>query len=261
MAARRLMSSPAMSRQTVITEFAGLKSACPAGIFMCLTPGNATLWTGVLFVRKGPYATAILRFHVSFPADYPRLPPLITFATDIFHPLLTPLSTLTYTTDIQDSGTVSATDDERLPPGGFSLRHGFPAWFNRSTRSLGVVQKQRIYIIEVLEYIKSTFEDETVLDSIPVEAAGNAGAWHAWRAYRSKFNTTSNTTTSEPHTQADKRPSAPEARQPGEWNWDGVWETRARRGIAASLADSALYANAGAGDDLVCLNSNCTLIH
>src|SRR3989337_2223388 len=39
-----------------------------------------------------------------------------------------------YTTDIQDSGTVSATDEERLPPGGFSLRHGFPEWFGRGAR-------------------------------------------------------------------------------------------------------------------------------
>lgn len=59
----------------------------------------------------------------------------MTFATDIFHPLITPLTTYTYTTDIQDNGTVSATDEERLPPGGFSLRHGFPLWFGRGNRN------------------------------------------------------------------------------------------------------------------------------
>src|ERR1700761_791163 len=84
--------------------------------------------------RPGPYATAILRFQISFPPTYPSLPPLVTFSTDIFHPLITPLTTYMYTTDIQDSGTVSATDAERLPPGGFSLRDGFPCWFGRGAR-------------------------------------------------------------------------------------------------------------------------------
>ncbi len=114
---------------------AGLKQACPHGVFVSLTPGDPTLWSGAIFVRKGPYATAVLRFQISFPDTYPNLPPLVTFSTDMFHPLITPLTTYTYTTDIQDNGTVSATDEERLPPGGFSLRHGFPAWFGRASRS------------------------------------------------------------------------------------------------------------------------------
>ncbi|KAI1042900.1 hypothetical protein LB505_001027 [Fusarium chuoi] len=54
----------------------------------------------------------------------------------MFHPLITPLTTYMYTTDIQESGTVSASDQERLPPGGFSLRHGFPDWFGRGRRSM-----------------------------------------------------------------------------------------------------------------------------
>lgn len=131
-----------------------------------------------------------------------------------------------YTTDIQDNGTVSATDAERLPPGGFSLRHGFPAWFGRGSKSnagsrqvSGQQQQQppatpargsggpssttstpsskatplggrpgyldtsrrEVSTYEVLRYIRSTFDDEKVLDSVPLEAAGNPGAWHAWR--------------------------------------------------------------------------------
>lgn len=88
-------------------------------------------------LSKGPYGKAILRFQISFPPSYPNLPPLVTFSTDMFHPLITPLTTYMYTTDIHDSGTVSATDDERLPPGGFSLRHGFPGWFGRGSRDSG----------------------------------------------------------------------------------------------------------------------------
>lgn len=93
---------------------------------------------------KGAYAPAVLRFQIHFPESYPQLPPLITFASDIFHPLVTPLTTYMYTTDIQDNGTVSATDDERLPPGGFSLRHGFPDWFGRGNGALREVGKRAV---------------------------------------------------------------------------------------------------------------------
>src|ERR1700712_3792434 len=110
-----------------------------------------------------------------------------------------------YTTDIQDSGTVSATDEERLPPGGFSLRHGFPQWFGRARRSavgsrnvsgsgvaspaildsrdtaidaaelssIAAAAGKDTSIVTVLEYIRSTFCEDTVLDSIPLEAAAN----------------------------------------------------------------------------------------
>lgn len=34
---------------------AGLKQACPNGVFVSLTPGDPSLWSGVIFVRKGKY--------------------------------------------------------------------------------------------------------------------------------------------------------------------------------------------------------------
>lgn len=250
----------------------------------------------------GPYATAILRFYISFPDTYPALPPLVTFSTDIFHPLITPLTTYMYTTDIQEGGTVSATDEERLPPGGFSLRHGFPAWFGRgskrhtasqhtstlqtpprSSRATGGggrdsnsstpnskiaasegspssaghgggtggtagsadglgsksfldVHKRDVSTFEVLSYIRSTFDDESVLDSVPLEAAGNPGAWHAWRTHRGFHNLPE---------------GDPSARKPGEWNWEGVWEQRVQKGIEASLSEPVLYGGVGGVDDTV----------
>jgi hypothetical protein len=228
----------------------------------------------------GPYATAVLRFHISFPDTYPSLPPLVTFSTDMFHPLITPLTTYMYTTDIQDNGTVSATDEERLPPGGFSLRHGFPGWFGRGSRSrqtsgqhAGTAQTpprstqggsitsaattpasskatprsdarsfmqtdvKEISTYDVLQYIRTVFDDEEVLDSVPLEAAGNPGAWHAWRTHRQ---------------QKGKLAGAGNAtRQPGEWNWEGVWEERVKKGIAASLSEPVLFGNAGGADDIV----------
>lgn len=202
-----------------------------------------------------------------------------------------------YTTDIQEGGTVSATDDERLPPGGFSLRHGFPGWFGRGSKSrqpslqpvtaqtpprnsralsrgphsntstpnskiaaspassvgrrggtggsprgsisqsFTDVHKVDISAYEVLSYIRSTFDEETVLDSVPLEAAGNPGAWHAWRTHRGY------------HAMPEGEPSA---RKPGEWNWEGVWEERVKKGIAASLSEQVLFGGQGGADDTVC---------
>lgn len=256
---------------------------------------------GITNYYPGPYAPAILRFHISFPDTYPSLPPLVTFSTDIFHPLITPLTTYVHTTDITDSGTVSATDEERLPPGGFSLRHGFPAWFGRGSRSRqtsgqhaaaaaagtpprpvpppGASQQQHIpegksasppaadaspsatlfaesqslhrhhppgppSTYEVFTYLSSTFGSESVLDSVPLEAAGNPGAWHAWRA-RQRSKGPGN-----PAVDAARKPEegggsgsgrGPTPRKPGEWNWEGVWEERVKRGVQASLSEAVLF--------------------
>ncbi|CAL3965393.1 unnamed protein product [Diplocarpon coronariae] len=316
MAPRHLSNLPAMRKQHLLVEFSSLKYACPHGVFMSLTPGDPTLWSGVLFVRRGPYAPSILRFQISFPPTYPSLPPLVTFSTDMFHPLITPLTTYMYTTDTQvggeGEGTVSATDEERLPPGGFSLRHGFPAWFGRRNRrgetsaSVGTpgrggtseipspesvvstsggtdragttvdsVQgnnRVKASTYEVLRYIRSTFDDTAVLDAIPLEAAGNPGAWHAWRTYRVKTghlmpSSPSPVASKDSNSRTDSEDGNKNAvlegckilaggagiagqRRPGEWNWDGVWEVRVRKGVENSVSEAVLYGK-DAGDDLI----------
>lgn len=243
----------------------------------------------------------------------------------MFHPLITPLTTYMYTTDIQNNGTVSATDAERLPPGGFSLRHGFPSWFGRggrsrqtsgqhqqqpagirtpprstprmtsatstpqsksamsppdgSTGSVGAPSfmqtgKEEISTYGVLRYIRSTFDDEDVLDALPLEAAGNPGAWHAWRTHQRAAGKVYPDETTEVKpvevaedevekdaagAETDAVPLVPPktpvagnaARKPGEWNWDGVWEERVKKGIATSLSESVLFGNAGSGGDVV----------
>ena len=99
---------------------------------------------------------------------------------------------------------------------------------------------RRSKIIEVLEYMKRAFDDETTLDTLPLEGAGNSGAWKAWRAYR-KSNETDNKLLD----------SVPSLSRQDEWSWDGVWEARVRKGIDASNAESTLYGGSGSGDDLV----------
>jgi hypothetical protein len=120
----------------------------------------------------------------------------------------------------------------------------------------------------VLRYIRSTFDDEAVLDRIPLSAAGNPGAWHAWRAHRIKSGAI--TVSTSPTLSAKEKSnwheglsddddsssvgvpegysrlaggtSAPAAaRRPGEWNWDGVWEVRVKKGIEASVSEAVLY--------------------
>lgn len=209
-----------------------------------------------------------------------------------------------YTTDIHDNGTVSATDDERLPPGGFSLRHGFPEWFGRGKRSdqgsrqtsgqqggTTATPKQtgqaraitppsaptaaassyaktgvnHASAYEVLKYIKGAFDNEDVLDSLPPDAAGNPGAWHAWRTHRRKLGKLQDDEPAQAEGQsqeegndetggaAEKGASAqPTVRKPGEWNWDGVWEDRVKKGIASSLSEPVLYGGtASLPDELV----------
>jgi hypothetical protein len=213
-----------------------------------------------------------------------------------------------YTTDIQDSGTVSATDDERLPPGGFSLRHGFPNWFGRASKSaassrqtsgqhlqapggnnsgratpdsgaptsstavrIPKTRQQSVSTYEILRYIRSAFDDAEVLDVVPLEAAGNPGAWNAWRSYRVKSGKllpppSEMTDWSDGQSDGESSPAAPEgyqrlpggippamaaARKPGQWNWEGVWEVRAKRDIDKSVAESTLYGNVASSDEMV----------
>ena len=95
-------------------------------------------------------------------------------------------------------------------------------------------------ITEILEYVKRAFDDEAVLDTLPLEAAGNSGAWKAWRAYRRSNKTDSKLVD-----------SGPSLHKQDEWSWDGVWEERVRKGIDASIAESTLYGSTSGGDDLV----------
>ncbi|KAF4345325.1 ubiquitin-conjugating enzyme [Fusarium beomiforme] len=212
----------------------------------------------------------------------------------MFHPLITPLTTYMYTTDIQESGTVSASDQERLPPGGFSLRHGFPDWFGRGRRSLveakqvpvtspgsgtaststtsaapasGMPSYMRtgqksVSAYEVLHYIRSAFDTEEVLDSVPLAAAGNPGAWHAWRTHRKATGKLVEDEQADEDSKTDEKiesgaasvksaSSTATPRRPGEWNWDGVWEDRVKKNVSASLSEPVLYGETKNSDDLI----------
>lgn len=219
-----------------------------------------------------------------------------------------PLTTYTFSTGSSSDNPVSATDDERLPPGGFSLRHGFPHWFGRAKRSqlasgntsrnvsgtsasaasveqenaadqatddgnesnasnaavesavnensdesiprlaqvpsMNQFAERRDFVpaSEILDYIRSTFDDEMVLDSVPAEAAGNPGAWHAWQAHRRGGTG-----------RGQLKRGSPQARLPGDWHWDGIWARRVKDEIENSRSEPMLFGSASRGgvDEMV----------
>lgn len=51
------------------------------------------------------------------------------------------------------------------------------------------------------------------------------------------------------------KPPVDSARRPGEWNWEGVWEERVKKGIAASLSEPVLFGGVGSTDDVVSLSN------
>ncbi|KAF4550039.1 Ubiquitin-conjugating enzyme-like protein 8 [Elsinoe fawcettii] len=266
-------------------DFLAVKDACPKGMYLSPLPDDPSQWEGVLFVRKGPYAPAVFRFSIYFPVQYPTRPPLISFLSDVFHPLVSPLTTYLFSNQDTGADTVSATDQDRLSPGSFSLRHGYPQWFRRTVtefqddmneRSQGhanagfsptnlgsIVQPGKLHdntwkpphIAVILFYLRASFSSAGLLDSIPLEAAANPSAWHAWRTFSSKDANRSSSIRSKsdagmtPVAALKQQPGG--ARSPGEWNWDGVWEDRLRKCIQASLAESAIFKKSGHVDELI----------
>ena len=203
---------------------------------------------------------------------------MITFNTDIFHPLVTPATTYTGF-GIPDYGTQGTPDEQRLPPGGFGLTHAFPHWFGgsertsaSSTSSVAQVDPSehvqmprttaailspaehmptRVSIAHVLDYIKGSFDDSSVLNRLPAIAAVNPGAWKAWQAYQSSIE---EPLSGQPNVIEDRRKahsSSDRARHPDEWSWEGVWERRVRKGIDASISDQVLFRAGGGADETV----------
>jgi hypothetical protein len=122
-------------------------------------------------------------------------------------------------------------------------------------------------VYEVLDYLRYAFNDVACLDSITLEAAANLGAYHAWQSHR-KRQLQSSRAVSPQSAPSSKRNSGIESisgalgsdrdasaatrgRRPGQWNWEGVWEERVRRGIQSSLTEQVLFGHAGAADELI----------
>ena len=185
-----------------------------------------------------------------------------------------PLTTHTFSTGAIDViGTVSATDEQRLPSGAFSLRNGFPGWFGQARwaddsrnasrrvsdnseanqKDLATARiegqhnpppTQNFLVVRALAYLKASFEDLEILDNLPLEVAANPGAWYAWRSYRGLPKEASRAA-SPAQEEAGKMPKA--QKQPGDWNWEGVFEKRVGSAIGASISDPVLFGSSRPG--------------
>lgn len=212
--------------------------------------------------ETGPYANAVVRFEIAFPEDYPAKPPIVAFLTDVFHPLIAPLTTYTYSTRDQGTSTFSASDEEKLPPGGLTLRHGFPEWFAESTPTETLVDRETVpveetangdeleeqtswantdrptttspnsaprspHIVEMLQYMHVIFDTAALIDSVSLEVAANPGAWHAWQSHRAKHSPTKTNglmgTPEEPGKDISRERSLSPRQQPGGARRPGQW--------------------------------------
>lgn len=103
------------ARQEILLEYSALSSElhCPLGVYILPLQADpfservsqrfvwlprsltwsSTAWHGVIFMHKGYYAGAVLKFTLAIPASYPSSPPTLSVQTPCFHPLIDPATT------------------------------------------------------------------------------------------------------------------------------------------------------------------------
>lgn len=153
---RIMLSLKSFCDQEILIEYASLRRPrhVPKGIYIALSTCPATsprLWHGFLFLRSGPYRGAIFKFSLSLDT-YPNEPPLVTFQSDVWHPLIA-----------KDTGILS-------------LRPEFPVW-DASKHS----------IIHVLFFVKSAFM-EGCLQQLRECDCLNQSCFSTYQQDRAQFN-------------------------------------------------------------------------
>lgn len=165
--------------------------------------------------------------------------------------------------------TMQAEGSAQSQTGGFTPTHqdSHEHALSQSAAASTTVSGEPPSVVEVLRYIKKAFIDENVLDAIPVEAAANLGAFHAWRSHRKKSPPILRAPPSAASIGDDARkgdspmrlasgrqavsPLQVRTKRPEEWNWEGVWEERVKKATQASISESVLFGNANSTEDLV----------
>ncbi|KAJ2660026.1 hypothetical protein IWW48_003189 [Coemansia sp. RSA 1200] len=132
-----------MRRCELQIELLGLRTLghMPRGVYMMPSLGSINVWYGVMFVKRGYWRDAVIRFRIDIPREYPRLHPAITLATPVAHPLV------------------------RLEDGRFALEHQFPQWTPYSD-----------YIFHALHYFKNSFKNR-VLKQLQARDCYNVAAF------------------------------------------------------------------------------------
>ncbi|KAJ2477739.1 hypothetical protein EV174_004523 [Coemansia sp. RSA 2320] len=99
----------------------------PRGVYVMPSLGSINIWYGVMFVKRGYWRDAVIRFRIDIPREYPKAHPIITLSTAVAHPLV------------------------RLEDGRFALEQQFPQWTPYSD-----------YIFHALHYLKNAFKNRVL---------------------------------------------------------------------------------------------------
>ena len=133
--------SQSMKNYHLHVEYRHLHQHAPPGLFVLPSFTDIRTWFGVVFLRSGVYRDAIFKFRVDIPFNYPEdgALPSVTFASDVFHPLI-------------DAAT-----------GKLELSGRFPTW-----------TAGKDYIIHVLLFVKKIFYVKDFAQFAPMNAEAHA---------------------------------------------------------------------------------------
>ncbi|KAI8324157.1 UBC-like protein [Martensiomyces pterosporus] len=118
-----------MRRCELRIELMGLSTLghCPRGVYIMPSLQSINVWHGVMFVKRGYWRDAVIRFRIDIPREYPNRHPIISLVSPVFHPLV------------------------RREDGRFALEQQFPKWTPYSD-----------YIFHALYYFKNAFKNRVL---------------------------------------------------------------------------------------------------
>ncbi|RPA75240.1 UBC-like protein [Ascobolus immersus RN42] len=167
-----LATIPAFAHQNLRVEFASLPHHSPPGLYLTPDPKNPSHFPGLLLPRHGPYAGAIFKFSLRIPASYPRSAPVITFTTEVWHPLVVPFTSPAFPGEVSLKGMEGGWGAE-----GREVRDG-----GRGPAGAGVSGgKSGRDLVSVLRYLVSVMTEEEAIRGVPSWAVANSLAMRQWR--------------------------------------------------------------------------------
>lgn len=104
----------------LLVEYRHVSTKLPPGMYILPSIASLHSWDGVLFVRRGPYRGAILKFRIAVPPGYPEELPRVFFLSSVFHPRVAPSGELEVKPEAVDLSAESDAQRRRLLP---LLRH------------------------------------------------------------------------------------------------------------------------------------------
>jgi ubiquitin-protein ligase len=80
--------SPIVKDFDLTTEYKGLKTSAPSGVYVAPSFNNLRTWCGFIVVHQGWYKDAVFKFVMEFPDEYPDAPPRVHFLSKVYHPFV-----------------------------------------------------------------------------------------------------------------------------------------------------------------------------